>query len=266
MMTAFHGLHVAVASMIASSAGAEGYELRLTASLHEAMADVCISCLRTIGTLSTQASHHAGRTHVNVLDVLTALTNLHWSASDSLLLAFAALHILDTPMLGILPAKDRDSICCLKCVSQDQNQVQVPEFLPAFPKSHTFKSTPTCVARQFENASIRKHVTRLRRAADANRLVHRSSRTPSFPTQLIRISVNGTAPFSSVFSVAEYTSVAAMVALPYKELCYRELMAVQDESSMSSNKHRAILQQQHAHGLDDATHEGTGDDKESARA
>jgi histone H3/H4 len=249
--------------MVASAARADGYELRLTTSLHQAIADACISYLRTVGTLSTQASHHAGRTHVNMLDVLAALRNLHSTGSEAPLLAFAASHTSDSPMLGTLPAKVRDADSVLKCASaQDHKHVQVPEFLPAFPKAHTFKFTPTCAARQLENASIRKHVSRLRRAAGAQMLFHRSSPEPSLPVipnPVLR------AAASSLTSV-EHHSVAAVVALPYRELCRRELMPAQDESSMLSEKHSYILQQPHAHGLDEAAPEGIGDDHDAGGA
>jgi hypothetical protein len=261
-------LNVAVASMITGSARAEGYELCLTASLHEAMADECISYLRTIGTLSTQASHHAGRTHANMLDVLAALRIMHSTASHGLLLAFAASHVLDpSTMPGTLPAMNRAFGCCLKCVSHDHKQVQVPEFLPTFPKSHTFNFTPTRAARRFDNATIRKHVSKLRRAADLKMLQHRSAPTAFLQsTPLILDSVDLMAPSSSVFPVAEHKSLAAVVALPYKNICRKQLMTVQDKSSMISNKHGAILQQQHVHGFDEATHEGARDEHGSASA
>jgi len=257
-------LRVAVAAMLSGPAAAEGCE-RLTRSSHQILVDASVSYLRTIGAESMRAAHHSGRSHVNMLDLVATLNNLPGLTPLEDVLAFAASDVRDAPVISTTVQGAASVSSGLTSLQQKHRPLHAPEFLPPFPSPHTFKSTATCTTRTHEAASVRKHVAQLRRGASSKLGAGRTSVRSALP-HAAASAVQAAPACSSRMSVdrAVVCAVSAPTALPYKELCSRELTQRELDTSGATGKASDILHRQHARGLDEAVTEELGNDASGA--
>lgn len=122
----------------AQAAEAAGFEA-LVASAHEAVAELLVRHLEEVGRASHAMAEHAGRTDVNVNDVLAAFHATGISAEKLLDFLEREEEMPFAHNLARYPVKRRAKEVASFAEAEQEPPGNVGRFLPAFPSAHTFK-------------------------------------------------------------------------------------------------------------------------------
>ena len=124
----------------AQAAEAAGFEA-LVASAHEAVAELLVRHLEEVGRASHAMAEHAGRTDVNVNDVLAAFHATGISAEKLLDFLEREEEMPFAHNLARYPVKRRAKEAASFAEAEQEPPGNVGRFLPAFPSAHTFKGS-----------------------------------------------------------------------------------------------------------------------------
>ncbi|KAK9823474.1 hypothetical protein WJX72_002983 [[Myrmecia] bisecta] len=113
-------------------------------SATEALAELLLQHIAEVGASSHAYAEMAGRTHCNVNDLLLAFADLGISISD--LMKYASLAEEDMAFahepVQKYPVVKRPTAVPTFVDKNEEPPSHIPRFLPAFPDSHTYASTP----------------------------------------------------------------------------------------------------------------------------